>query len=245
MHRYYDRCATRAATSNYAKREQWADLDGHYALVTGARVKIGFQRPSNFCAPVRTSSSPRAFQSTRPTGYSKEADFSAFRERLQIHGLDLRHTPSVELFTRFTGRAGCRGSTTFSITRDQTVRRPAGFLPASLARESESVAALPEAWRAPLASHDELRRTLEGSHTHASGTVIAAAARRARRGAPAQRGALAAALSQMRTIATGETLFPTDRYDQDRQQVDLREVQQLAAAPATRSRRRSCSRCSS
>ena len=32
-----------AASSNYAKREQTADLSGHYALVTGARVKIGFQ----------------------------------------------------------------------------------------------------------------------------------------------------------------------------------------------------------
>jgi hypothetical protein len=32
--------------------------------------------------------------------YAGEADYATFRDRLQIHGLDLRHTPSVEIFAR-------------------------------------------------------------------------------------------------------------------------------------------------
>src|ERR1700722_6920638 len=39
MHRYYDSMCDACGDFNYAKREQTADLDGRYALVTGARVK--------------------------------------------------------------------------------------------------------------------------------------------------------------------------------------------------------------
>ena len=43
VHRYYDAMCQLCGDFNYAKREQSADLSGHYALVTGARVKIGYQ----------------------------------------------------------------------------------------------------------------------------------------------------------------------------------------------------------
>ena len=43
VHRYYDSMCDDCGDFNYAKREQTADLAGHYALITGARVKIGFQ----------------------------------------------------------------------------------------------------------------------------------------------------------------------------------------------------------
>jgi len=42
VHRYYDSMCEACGDFNYAKRELTADLDGHFALVTGARVKIGF-----------------------------------------------------------------------------------------------------------------------------------------------------------------------------------------------------------
>ncbi len=43
VHRYYDSMCRSCGDFNYAKREQSADLHGRVALVTGARVKIGFQ----------------------------------------------------------------------------------------------------------------------------------------------------------------------------------------------------------
>ncbi len=94
--------------------------------------------------------------------YSKEPDFGAFRERLEIHGLDLRHTPSVELFTQFLLERLPRLDYLLN-NACQTVRRPAGFFEHLLARESAPLAALPDAWRGPLASHGELRRRIEGS----------------------------------------------------------------------------------
>ncbi len=46
-HRYYDSLCRDCGDFNYAQREQTADLSGHYALVTGARVKIGYQAALN------------------------------------------------------------------------------------------------------------------------------------------------------------------------------------------------------
>ena len=43
VHRYYDSMCEPCGDFNYAKREQSADLSGQYALITGARVKIGYQ----------------------------------------------------------------------------------------------------------------------------------------------------------------------------------------------------------
>src|SRR5690606_13532727 len=43
VHRYYDSMCTPCGDFNYAKRLQSANLHGRVALVTGARVKIGYQ----------------------------------------------------------------------------------------------------------------------------------------------------------------------------------------------------------
>src|SRR5678815_2035821 len=43
VHRYYDSMCEPCGDFNYAKRGQTADLAGRYALITGARVKIGYQ----------------------------------------------------------------------------------------------------------------------------------------------------------------------------------------------------------
>src|SRR5258708_29129805 len=43
VHRYYDSMCATCGDFNYSKREQTADLSGHHALITGARVKIRFQ----------------------------------------------------------------------------------------------------------------------------------------------------------------------------------------------------------
>ena len=43
LHAFYDQLCPSCAELNYAKRHQTADLRGRIAVVTGARVKIGFQ----------------------------------------------------------------------------------------------------------------------------------------------------------------------------------------------------------
>jgi NAD(P)-dependent dehydrogenase (short-subunit alcohol dehydrogenase family) len=222
MHRFYDSMCDACGEFNYVKRELTADLNGHYALITGARVKIGFQASLKLLRAGAHVIVTTRFPVDAVDRYSKEPDYSAFQERLQIHGLDLRHTPSVELFTQFLLERLPRLDYILN-NACQTVRRPAGFFQHLLARETETLAALPESWRVPLASHDELRHSLEGSRAHGNGPLVAAAT--ARHG----EGLLhSAALSQRRFLDEDyrgdEALFPTNRYDEDLQQVDLREV---------------------
>jgi NAD(P)-dependent dehydrogenase (short-subunit alcohol dehydrogenase family) len=222
MHRYYDSMCDECGDFNYAKREQTADLSGHYALVTGARVKIGFQASLKLLRAGAHVVVTTRFPVDAADRYSKEPDFPAFRERLQIHGLDLRHTPSVELFTRFIVERLPRLDYILN-NACQTVRRPAGFFQHLLARESESLASLPQTLRGPLASHDELRRSLEGAQAQGVGALVTSTARGHGEGL-----LRSAELSQRRYLdedfRDGEALFPTDRYDEDRQQVDLREI---------------------
>ena len=221
MHRYYDSMCVSCGDFNYAKREQSADLSGQCALITGARVKIGFQASLKLLrAGARVIVTTR-FPVDAAERYSQEPDFAAFRGRLQIHGLDLRHTPSVELFARYLGESLPRLDYILN-NACQTVRRPAGFFQHLLARESEPLDALPPALRSTLTGHYELRRALQGSAKPDSGNLIAATRSQGE-------GLLhSAALSQRRYLdedfRDGESLFPAGRYDEDLQQLDLREV---------------------
>jgi NAD(P)-dependent dehydrogenase (short-subunit alcohol dehydrogenase family) len=194
MHRYYDSMCDACGDFNYAKREQTADLSGHYALITGARVKIGFQASLKLVRAGAHVIVTTRFPIDAAERYSKEPDFPEFRERLQIHGLDLRHTPSVEIFTRFL--LGRLPRLDYILNNAcQTVRRPAGFFQHLMAKEVAAVATLP----------GELRGMLAGEGLLHS-----------------------AALSQRRYLdedyRDSEALFPAGRYDEDRQQVDLREI---------------------
>jgi NAD(P)-dependent dehydrogenase (short-subunit alcohol dehydrogenase family) len=222
MHRYYDSLCEECGEFNYAKREQTADLVGHYALITGARVKIGFQASLKLLRAGAHVIVTTRFPVDAVERYSKETDFGEFRERLEIHGLDLRHTPSVELFTQFLSERLPRLDYLLN-NACQTVRRPAGFFEHLLAREDAPLAALPDAWRGPLASHGELRQRIEASQAPAPGALVAAA-----RNIHGEGLLHSAALSQRRYLDEdyqgGETLFPAGRYDEDLQQVDLREV---------------------
>jgi NAD(P)-dependent dehydrogenase (short-subunit alcohol dehydrogenase family) len=218
VHRYYDSMCEPCGDFNYAKREQSADLGGQYAVVTGARVKIGFQAALKLLRAGAHVIVTTRFPIDAADRYSAEPDFATYRERLQIHGLDLRHTPSVELFTRFLAERLPRLDYILN-NACQTVRRPAGFFQHLLARESGSVAALPPDLRSVLAGHDELCRTIEGKQV---GALTATEHR------PGEGLVHSAALSQRRYLDEdyrgGETLFPVNRFDEDRQQVDLREM---------------------
>jgi NAD(P)-dependent dehydrogenase (short-subunit alcohol dehydrogenase family) len=223
VHRYYDSLCPECGDFNYAKREQTADLSGHYALVTGARVKIGFQAALKLLrAGVYVVVTTR-FPIDAAERYSCEPDYAQFRPRLQIHGLDLRHTPSVELFARFLVERLPRLDYVLN-NACQTVRRPAGFFQHLLARESESLGAVREDWRAPLGSHRELLGELEGTEQMGTaGPLVGSAALRSGEGL-----LHSAALSQRRYLDEdfrgGENFFPANRYDEDRQQADLREI---------------------
>jgi NAD(P)-dependent dehydrogenase (short-subunit alcohol dehydrogenase family) len=221
VHRFYDSLCEGCGDFNYAKREQTADLAGHYALVTGARVKIGYQAALKLLRAGAHVIVTTRFPVDAATRYAKEADFPEFRARLQIFGLDLRHTPSVDLFTRFLSERLPRLDHILN-NACQTVRRPAGFFQHLLAAEGTPLAALPAEWRSLLGEHAELCRVLSSPQPR-GGRALTAAAMGQGEGL-----VHSAALSQRRyldeDLRFGEALFPANRYDEDLQQVDLRET---------------------
>ena len=220
VHRFYDSMCEPCGDFNYAKREQSADLGGEYALITGARVKIGYQASLKLLRAGAHVIVTTRFPVDAADRYAQEPDFPAFRERLQIHGLDLRHSPSVELFTRYLAERLPRLDYILN-NACQTVRRPAGFFQHLLAREAMPIAALPASMQAVLAGHDELCRRLQGSR-EAAGALIAP------EHAAGEGVVNSAALSQRHYLDEdyrgGEELFPSNRFDEDRQQVDLRDI---------------------
>jgi NAD(P)-dependent dehydrogenase (short-subunit alcohol dehydrogenase family) len=102
------------------------------------------------------------------------------------------------------------------------VRRPPGFIQHLLAREAAPVDTLPNAWRDVLAPYEELKRALAAPQQQQPSALVAPAF-------SAGEGLLrSAALSQLRFLdedaRNGRDSFPLERYDEDLQQVDLRDV---------------------
>jgi NAD(P)-dependent dehydrogenase (short-subunit alcohol dehydrogenase family) len=134
LHHFYESLCPDCAALNFQKRNQSARLDGKVALVTGARIKIGYETALLLLrAGCRVIATTR-FHKDAARRYANEHDFAAWRNRLEIHGLDLRHIPSVERFAQSLSETQPRLD--FLINNAaQTVRRPDAFYQHLLAGE--------------------------------------------------------------------------------------------------------------
>jgi NAD(P)-dependent dehydrogenase (short-subunit alcohol dehydrogenase family) len=208
IHPFYDQLCPPCGDLNASKRAPVHDLRGRIAIVTGARVKIGYHAAilllRNGCRVVVTTRFPRDCAAR----YAREPDFDNWRERLSIYGLDLRHTPSVEAFARHLGET--LPHLDFLIQNAcQTVRRPPAFYAHMIAGEEAALQQLPPAEAALVADYETLR--------HGSGNAgLAAPAQLSQLEAPGQD-----------TLADPGSalveLFPRGVLDADLQQVDLRD----------------------
>ncbi|MEZ4339326.1 MAG: SDR family oxidoreductase [Sandaracinaceae bacterium] len=205
VHAFYDQLCPPCAALSYERRMRTADLSGRIAVVTGARVKIGYQAAIKLLRAGAAVVVTTRFPADAARRYAAEEDFEAWRDRLSIYGLDLRHTPSVERFSAHLDRTLPRLDFLLN-NACQTVRRPAGFYQHLLDHEARPD--LDEPARALLEGHRALR---EGAL--------------ARRDAPALPDS--AALSQVallrEDLGRDLRLFPDGRLDADGQQVDLRD----------------------
>lgn len=98
VHHFYDQLCGPCATLNHAKRGELADMRGMVALLTGGRVKIGYQAGIKLLRSGAELIVATRFPRDAARRYAAEADFEDWGHRLEVFGLDLRHTPSVEAF---------------------------------------------------------------------------------------------------------------------------------------------------
>ena len=201
IHHFYDQLCPACAELNYRKRMELADLTGRVALLTGGRVKIGYQAGLKLlrCGAhlIVTTRFPRDCASR----YAKEPDFEAWKDRLEVFGLDLRHTPSVEAFCH--DMLTTRRVLDFIVNNAcQTVRRPPDFYAHMMERENAAL--------------------LEAGGAGKAGGGIGALVKSFGHDAPAT----SAQLSQVALLPEDRPgrvdLFPAGQLDQDLQQIDLR-----------------------
>jgi NAD(P)-dependent dehydrogenase (short-subunit alcohol dehydrogenase family) len=222
LHHFYDQLCPDCAAFNFAKRSELADLRGRVALLTGGRVKIGYQAGLKLLRSGAHLIVTTRFPRDSADRYAGEPDFGDWEHRLEIFGLDLRHTPSVEAFCRELIET--RDRLDFIINNAcQTVRRPPAFYEHMMEREREAFRGMPAQTRRLLGHYEGWRET-HPAPAGASGITPAAFERRL----PSIAGmADAAELSQVRLLPeeyqVQAHLFPEGRLDQDLQQVDLRE----------------------
>ncbi|MDO8804169.1 MAG: SDR family oxidoreductase [Elusimicrobiota bacterium] len=225
LHHFYDQLCPPCAEVNYRKRTETADLRGRVALLTGGRVKIGYQAGIKLLRAGAQLIVSTRFPRDSAKRYAAEPDFKDWGGRLEIFGLDLRHTPSVEAFCRHL--LATRQRLDFIINNAcQTVRRPPDFYAHMMEGEHGPLGDMPEQARKLLGAYEGLHgyhMLPEGETPDARELSIPLA-----QGVSDVPGLThAAALSQIpllpEELAAQKGLFPEGRLDQDLQQVDLRE----------------------
>jgi NAD(P)-dependent dehydrogenase (short-subunit alcohol dehydrogenase family) len=219
VHHFYDQLCPTCAEFNFAKRTETADLRGRVALLTGGRVKIGYQAGIKLLRAGAALIVTTRFPRDSALRYAAEPDFNEWGDRLEIFGLDLRHTPSVEAFCSHI--LATRTRLDFIVNNAcQTVRRPPDFYRHMMELETTSLATMPEPARSLLGEYEGLRGydlVGEGPPALLASTPVPT---------PIVGLTHAAELSQAPLLPdenhSQAHLFPDGALDQDRQQVDLR-----------------------
>lgn len=225
LHHFYDTMCAECGDYNYAKRFQTADLSGQVAVVTGSRLKIGYHITLILLRSGATVVATTRFPVDSALRFSKEEDFQDWSHRLHIHGLDLRHIPSVEIFCNFIELKYSRLDILIN-NAAQTVRRPAGFFKHLMEKEEAPLETLPEFAQILLKDHHDCIQELQGLtdkiadqknlpvtwHGKQPGIGLSASAK----------------LSQIPysfdNSLKAEEVFPEGKLDVDLQQVDLRKT---------------------
>jgi NAD(P)-dependent dehydrogenase (short-subunit alcohol dehydrogenase family) len=224
LHFFYDTMCKECGDFNYHKRFQRCDMTGQVALITGSRLKIGYQAVLMMLQSGATVIATTRFPVDSALRFSKEKDYNEWSDRLHIYGLDLRHTPSVEIFARYVEETFPRLDILIN-NAAQTVRRPPGFYAHLMELEKANYHELPFETQTILKKHNdfkvELNRLTFGDistekalpvtwHGDGPGVGIRASAE----------------LSQIPysydNSLVAQEVFPAGKLDADLQQVDLR-----------------------
>ena len=226
LHFFYDALCPRCADFNYQKRFQTTSLSGQVALITGSRLKIGYQAALMMLRAGAQVIATTRFPVDAALRYSREVDFNKWGQRLHIYGLDLRHTPSVEIFCNFINQKYDRLDILIN-NAAQTVRRPPGFYAHLLGNENIKFEDLPFDTRLLLSSFQECKKKLLDISTDNPGTDLQLPIAWNQK-APGVGLFASAKLSQIPYAydyaLSAEKVFPQGKLDADLQQVDLRQT---------------------
>lgn len=227
IHFFYDQMCGPCAELNWQKRNATADLRGRVVMVTGARVKIGYQAAIKVLRAGAECIVATRFPVDAARRFAAEPDAADWKHRLHVYGIDLRHTPSVEalcdhLVATFPRLDGLINNAC------QTVRRPAGWYDHVVSGEAVRPAELPELPRGFLERNYHMNAALAPALAAGEGSGGDDALAVQQVGQHIGKVGLwrSAVLSQVPLLAEdlehGPASFPVGRLDADLQQVDQR-----------------------
>lgn len=126
LHWFYDSLCPVCARENYERRFAQVDLSGRVAVVTGGRIRIGYQTVLKLLRCGACVLATTRFPALAAERYCKEPDFAVWRDRLSVYELDLRSSAEIESFVQeITARDA---SVDILINNAaQTVRRTAAY----------------------------------------------------------------------------------------------------------------------
>ena len=183
LHHFYDRMCPVCADFNFAKRYQSADMRVHrtvrsasadasadaaavktvttqrVALVTGARVKIGYEIALKLLRAGAFVIATSRFANDTALRFTREPDFVQWADSLHVYALDLRVLSAIELFCAHLLRTYDRLDCIIN-NAAQTIRRPPQFYRHLLQGERVPLEMLPPSAAALVRSFvpDEVRK---------------------------------------------------------------------------------------
>ena len=153
IHPFYHMLCDTCARLNLARRGARRDLRGRRALITGGRIKIGFQTELKLLRDGAHVMVTSRFPVDAARRYAACEDFDQWSGRLHIRHLDLLDIPNVLAFCR-----QCSGDwphlDILINNAAQSVRREPSFHHRERQLEAQPTALLPGNVRALLAGHD-------------------------------------------------------------------------------------------
>lgn len=142
VHFFYHLLCPKCAAFNYRMRDLHADLAGRTALVTGGRVKIGFQTVLRLLRDGAKVIVTTRFPHAAARRFHAEPDSEVWSGRLHLYGLDLRNIPAVESFARhLLDKEPALDIVIHNAA--QTIRRPPGFYQDLVTQEQRPQETLP------------------------------------------------------------------------------------------------------
>lgn len=205
-HHFYREMCRECGEFNWQKRCQKANLEGYRALVTGGRVKIGFETARLLLEMGADVTVTSRFPQNTYKRYAALEGFKNFEKRLHIVGIDFRHLPSI---SKLINEMKKQPLDILINNAAQTVRKPAPFYKHLLNEEKNAVL---------IENIIDGRPCTETSQALIPGiSVLPALASKLSSAEMSQ------AVLLPEDLVDNETIFPANRYDKDGQQLDLRK----------------------
>lgn len=223
LHHFYASLCIECAELNWQKRMQTRDLTGKWALLTGGRVKVGYHIMLKLLRAGATVVMTTRFPTDAAERLSREHDFASFQDRIKLFGIDFRDLVAVEHLCERLNATLPRLDIIIN-NACQTIRRPPAYYRHLVDHErnySRFSNLIMDGSAHGLAKRDLL---LIGNDANTRTALPDAPLVHKSNKAEI----LPADLTQLPLLASdttddSETLFPSQAYDVNAQQIDLRD----------------------